>query len=140
MASETIPICSRLLLDNVVKTFGAVRAVDAEVSKHFPGQFIGVATRAQRCGKDDAVSVLCGLLAFRTAGRIEVIGAYMSRDAVPALARLGIVFHNLLLSRKTIRRCKPPFSTRPAWNTRGRRGRQRMRRASRLRLADMPWQ
>ena len=58
-----------LLLDNVVKTYGAIRAVD------------GVSFAA----------LLSGLF-VPDSGRIEVMGHDMRRDPVPALAMLGIMF------------------------------------------------
>jgi ABC-2 type transport system ATP-binding protein len=79
-----------LLLDNVVKTFGAVRAVDGVSLEAFPGQFIAL-LGLNGAGKTTLFQMLCGLLA-PDRGRIEVMGHDMSRDAVPALARLGIVF------------------------------------------------
>jgi ABC-2 type transport system ATP-binding protein len=79
-----------LLLDNVVKTFGSVRAVDGVSLTAFPGEFIAL-LGLNGAGKTTLFQMLCGLLA-PDRGRIEVMGHDMSRDAVPALARLGIVF------------------------------------------------
>jgi ABC-2 type transport system ATP-binding protein len=85
--SETAPA---LLLDDVVKTFGAVRAVDGVSLKAFPGEFIAL-LGLNGAGKTTLFQMLCGLLA-PDSGRIEVMGHDMSRDAVPVLAQLGIVF------------------------------------------------
>jgi len=85
--SQTAPA---LLLDQAVKTFGPVRAVDAVSLKAFPGEFIAL-LGLNGAGKTTLFAMLCGLLA-PDAGRIEVMGHDMTRDAVPALARLGIVF------------------------------------------------
>ena len=79
-----------LLLDNVSKSFGPVRAVDGVSLKAFPGEFIAV-LGLNGAGKTTLFQMLCGLLA-PDGGRIEVMGHDMSRDGVPALARLGIVF------------------------------------------------
>jgi ABC-2 type transport system ATP-binding protein len=85
--SQTAPA---LLLDNVVKTFGSIRAVDGVSLKAFPGEFIAL-LGLNGAGKTTLFQMLCGLLA-PDGGRIEVMGHDMSRDGVPALARLGIVF------------------------------------------------
>jgi ABC-2 type transport system ATP-binding protein len=79
-----------LLMDNVVKTFGSVRAVDGVSLKAFPGEFVAL-LGLNGAGKTTLFAMLCGLLA-PDRGRIEVMGHDLSRDAVPALARLGIVF------------------------------------------------
>jgi ABC-2 type transport system ATP-binding protein len=86
-ASQAAPA---LLLDNVSKSFGRVRAVDGVSLKAFPGEFIAV-LGLNGAGKTTLFQMLCGLLA-PDGGRIEVMGHDMSRDGVPALARLGIVF------------------------------------------------
>jgi ABC-2 type transport system ATP-binding protein len=87
---ERSPTAPALLLDNVVKTFGRVRAVDGVNLKAFPGEFIAL-LGPNGAGKTTLFRMLSGLLA-PDGGRIEVMGHDMSRDAVPALARLGIVF------------------------------------------------
>src|ERR1700716_1842874 len=79
-----------LLLDNVVKTYGPVRAVDGVSLKARPGEFIAL-LGPNGAGKSTLFQLLSGLF-LPDSGRIEVMGHDMSRDAVPALAELGIVF------------------------------------------------
>ncbi|MGZ3409128.1 MAG: ABC transporter ATP-binding protein [Xanthobacteraceae bacterium] len=79
-----------LVLDNVVKTYGPIRAVDG-VSLHAnPGEFIAV-LGPNGAGKSTLFQLLSGLF-VADSGRIEVMGYDIARDAVPALAQLGIVF------------------------------------------------
>jgi len=85
--SQTAPA---LLLDQVVKTFGPVRAVDGVSLTAFAGEFIAL-LGLNGAGKTTLFAMLCGLLA-PDGGRIEVMGHDMLRDGVPALARLGVVF------------------------------------------------
>jgi ABC-2 type transport system ATP-binding protein len=79
-----------LLLDNVVKTYGPVRAVDGVSLKAEAGEFIAL-LGPNGAGKTTLVKLLSGLF-VADSGRIEVMGHDMSHDPVPALARLGIVF------------------------------------------------
>src|SRR6202171_4470059 len=79
-----------LLLDHVVKTYGPIRAVDGVSLEAHPGEFIAL-LGPNGAGKTTLFQLLSGLFAADS-GRIEVMGHDMSRDAVPALARLGIVF------------------------------------------------
>ena len=79
-----------LLLDNVVKTYGPVRAVDGVSLKAEAGEFIAL-LGPNGAGKTTLFQLLSGLF-VADSGRIEVMGHDMSRDPVPALARLGIVF------------------------------------------------
>src|SRR5712675_1271265 len=79
-----------LLLDNVVKTYGPVRAVDGVSFQARPGEFIAL-LGPNGAGKSTLFQLLSGLF-LPDSGRIEVMGHDMSRDAVPALAELGIVF------------------------------------------------
>jgi ABC-2 type transport system ATP-binding protein len=87
MAEPTAPA---LLLDNVVKTYGSVRAVDGVSLTAKPGEFIAL-LGPNGAGKTTLFQLLSGLFAADS-GRIEVMGHDMARDPVPALARLGIVF------------------------------------------------
>lgn len=79
-----------LLLDNVVKTYGPVRAVDGVSLKAWPGEFIAL-LGPNGAGKSTLFQLLSGLF-VPDSGRIEVMGHDMTRNPVPALARLGIVF------------------------------------------------
>src|SRR6266853_556072 len=79
-----------LLLDNVVKSYGAIRAVDGVSLTARAGEFIAL-LGPNGAGKSTLFQLLSGLF-VADSGRIEVMGHDMSRNAVPALARLGIVF------------------------------------------------
>jgi ABC-2 type transport system ATP-binding protein len=79
-----------LLLDNVVKSYGAIRAVAGVSLMAKPGEFIAL-LGPNGAGKTTLFQLLSGLFAADS-GRIEVMGHDMARDPVPALARLGIVF------------------------------------------------
>ncbi|HLH98786.1 MAG TPA: ABC transporter ATP-binding protein [Xanthobacteraceae bacterium] len=79
-----------LLLDKVVKTYGAIRAVDGVGLRAEAGEFIAL-LGPNGAGKSTLFQLLSGLFTADS-GRIEVMGHDMSRDPVPALAALGIVF------------------------------------------------
>jgi len=79
-----------LLLDKVVKTYGPIRAVDGVSFKAHAGEFIAL-LGPNGAGKSTLFQLLSGLFTADS-GRIEVMGHDMSRDPVPALAELGIVF------------------------------------------------
>ena len=79
-----------LLLDNVVKTYGAIRAVDGVSFKASAGEFIAL-LGPNGAGKSTLFQLLSGLF-VPDSGHIEVMGHDMLRDPVPALAELGIVF------------------------------------------------
>ena len=85
-----MPSAPALLLDNVVKTYGPVRAVDGVSLVVKPGEFIAL-LGPNGAGKTTLFQLLSGLFAADS-GRIEVMGHDMARDPVPALTRLGIVF------------------------------------------------
>jgi ABC-2 type transport system ATP-binding protein len=79
-----------LLLDNVVKSYGAIRAVDGVGFTASAGEFIAL-LGPNGAGKTTLFQLLSGLF-VPDSGRIEVMGHDMRRDPVPALAMLGIVF------------------------------------------------
>jgi ABC-2 type transport system ATP-binding protein len=79
-----------LLLEDVVKTYGQIRAVNGVSLKAYAGEFIAL-LGPNGAGKSTLFQLLSGLF-VPDSGRIEVVGHDMSRDAVPALAQLGIVF------------------------------------------------
>src|SRR5271167_1960319 len=79
-----------LLLDNVVKTYGPIRAVDGVSLTAFAGEFIAL-LGPNGAGKTTLFQLLSGLF-VPDSGRIEIMGHDMLRDPVPALAMLGIVF------------------------------------------------
>jgi ABC-2 type transport system ATP-binding protein len=79
-----------LLLDKVVKTYGAIRAVDGVSLKADPGEFIAL-LGPNGAGKTTLFQLLSGLF-VPDSGRIEIMGYDMLHNPVPALARLGIVF------------------------------------------------
>jgi ABC-2 type transport system ATP-binding protein len=85
------PQAPALLLDNVVKTYGPIRAVDGVSLVARAGEFIAL-LGPNGAGKSTLFQLLSGLFTADS-GRIEVMGHDMSRDPVPALAELGIVFH-----------------------------------------------
>jgi ABC-2 type transport system ATP-binding protein len=84
------PGAPALLLDNVVQTYGAIRAVDGVSFRAAPGEFIAL-LGPNGAGKTTLFQLLSGLF-VPDAGRIEIMGQNMLRDPVPALAMLGIVF------------------------------------------------
>jgi ABC-2 type transport system ATP-binding protein len=79
-----------LLLDNVVKTYGAIRAVDGVTLQASAGEFIAL-LGPNGAGKSTLFQLLSGLF-VPDSGRIAIMGHDMRRDPVPALAKLGIVF------------------------------------------------
>jgi ABC-2 type transport system ATP-binding protein len=79
-----------LLLDNVVKTYGAIRAVDGVSFKASAGEFIAL-LGPNGAGKSTLFQLLSGLF-VPDSGCIAIMGHDMRRDPVPALAELGIVF------------------------------------------------
>jgi ABC-2 type transport system ATP-binding protein len=79
-----------LLLDDVVKTYGAVRAVDGVSLRARAGEFVAL-LGPNGAGKSTLFQLLSGLF-VPDSGRIAVMGHDMRRDPVPALAQIGIVF------------------------------------------------
>jgi ABC-2 type transport system ATP-binding protein len=86
-AKDVVPA---LLVDNVVKTFGPVRALAGVSLKADPGEFVAL-LGPNGAGKTTLFQLLSGLFTADS-GRIAVMGHDMARDPVPALAQLGIVF------------------------------------------------
>jgi ABC-2 type transport system ATP-binding protein len=74
----------------VVKSYGALRALDGVSLEAKRGEFIAL-LGPNGAGKTTLFQLLSGLFTADS-GRIEVMGHDMSRDPVPALAQLGIVF------------------------------------------------
>jgi len=79
-----------LLLDQVVKSYGPVKALAGVSLTARAGEFIAL-LGPNGAGKSTLFQLLSGLF-LPDSGRIEVMGHDMSRDPVPALAGLGIVF------------------------------------------------
>jgi ABC-2 type transport system ATP-binding protein len=79
-----------LLLEDVVKSYGAVRALDGISLRASAGEFVAL-LGPNGAGKTTLFQLLSGLF-VPDGGRIAVMGHDMRRDPVPALAQLGIVF------------------------------------------------
>jgi ABC-2 type transport system ATP-binding protein len=79
-----------LRIDNVVKSYGALRALNGVSLAASAGEFIAL-LGPNGAGKTTLFQLLSGLF-VPDSGRIEIMGHDMRRDPVPALARLGIVF------------------------------------------------
>ena len=79
-----------LVIENVAKSYGPVKALDGVSFKGEAGEFVAL-LGPNGAGKSTLFQLLSGLFT-PDAGRIEVMGHDMSRDPVPALAGLGIVF------------------------------------------------
>ena len=88
--SEGAKSAPALLLEQVVKTYGPVRALDGVSLVAEPGEFIAL-LGPNGAGKTTLFQLLSGLF-VPDSGRIVVMGHDMLRDPVPALAQLGIVF------------------------------------------------
>jgi ABC-2 type transport system ATP-binding protein len=79
-----------LLLENVVKAYGSIRAVDGVSFNAAPGEFIAL-LGPNGAGKTTLFQLLSGLF-VPDSGQVEIMGQDMARNPVPALAMLGIVF------------------------------------------------
>jgi ABC-2 type transport system ATP-binding protein len=79
-----------LLLENVVKAYGSIRAVDGVSFNVAPGEFIAL-LGPNGAGKTTLFQLLSGLF-VPDSGRVDIMGQDMARNPVPALAMLGIVF------------------------------------------------
>jgi ABC-2 type transport system ATP-binding protein len=79
-----------LRLKDVVRTYGPVKALDGVSFEARKGQFIAL-LGPNGAGKTTLFQLLSGLFT-PDSGSIEVMGNDMRKNAVPALAGLGIVF------------------------------------------------
>src|SRR6516164_6718998 len=79
-----------LFLDNVVKTYGSICAVDGVTFSVAPGEFVAL-LGPNGAGKTTLFQLLSGLF-VPDSGQVEIMGQDMRRNPVPALAMLGIVF------------------------------------------------
>ena len=79
-----------LVLEDVVKTYGPIRALDGVSFSASAGEFVAL-LGPNGAGKTTLFQLLSGLF-VPVSGRIGVMGHDMRRDPVPALAMLGIVF------------------------------------------------
>jgi ABC-2 type transport system ATP-binding protein len=84
------PSAPALLLDNVIKTYGSIRAVDGVSFSAIAGEFVAL-LGPNGAGKTTLFQLLSGLF-LPDSGRVEIMGWDMRRNPVPALAKLGIVF------------------------------------------------
>jgi ABC-2 type transport system ATP-binding protein len=88
MAPE--PSSPALFLDDVIKTYGSIRAVDGVSFSVAPGEFVAL-LGPNGAGKTTLFQLLSGLF-VPDSGRVEIMGKDMRRNPAPALAMLGIVF------------------------------------------------
>jgi len=79
-----------LRVADVVKSYGAIRALDGVNLTARAGEFVAL-LGPNGAGKTTLFQLLSGLF-VPDSGRIEIMGHDMRRDPVPALAELGIVF------------------------------------------------
>jgi ABC-2 type transport system ATP-binding protein len=79
-----------LLLENVVKSYGSLRALNRLSLRVLPGEFVAL-LGPNGAGKTTLFQLLSGLFS-PDAGRIEIMGHSIADDAVSALAHVGIVF------------------------------------------------
>jgi ABC-type multidrug transport system ATPase subunit len=78
-----------LLLDNVVKTYGPVRAVDGVSLKADPGEFIAL-LGPNGAGKTTLINIVCGIVTAST-GSVTADGHDIVRDFRAARAKIGLV-------------------------------------------------
>ena len=96
-----------LRLVDVVKTYGPIRALGGVSLDAHAGEFIAL-LGPNGAGKSTLFQLLSGLFTADS-GRIEVMGHDMSRDPVPALAGLGIVFQQPTLDLELSVTANPLF-------------------------------
>ena len=84
-----------LRVADVVKSYGAIRALDGVSLTARAGEFVAL-LGPNGAGKTTLFQLLSGLF-VPDSGRIEIMGHDMRRDPVPALAKLGIVFQQSTL-------------------------------------------
>src|SRR6478735_4554054 len=87
---EPSPSTPALLLDNVVKSYGPVRAIDGVSLKARPGEFIAL-LGPNGAGKTTLFQLLSGLFTADS-GRIEVMGHDMTRDLELSVTA-NLLFH-----------------------------------------------
>ncbi len=86
----SIEATKALALFDVARAYGPVKAVDGVSFEVGPGEMVAL-LGPNGAGKSTLFQLLSGLF-MPDRGRIEVMGHDMSRDPLPALAGLGIVF------------------------------------------------
>lgn len=84
-----------LALHDIVRSYGPVKAVDGVSFDVAPGEMVAL-LGPNGAGKSTLFQLLSGLF-VPDSGRISVMGHDMSRDPLPALAGLGIVFQQMTL-------------------------------------------
>ncbi len=92
---EKFDMVKALALHGVIRSYGPVKAVDDVSFDVAAGELVAL-LGPNGAGKSTLFQLLSGLFT-PDRGRIEVMGHDMSRDPLPALAGLGIVFQQMTL-------------------------------------------